>query len=61
MVLYIYKITTNIYIYTHFWGLFLSSELCPITADFGRTHHNYAISVLIEADTYRFHVDMHGP
>ena len=37
--IYIY-IYIYIYTYTHsvFW-LFLSSELCPIPSDFGRTHH----------------------
>ena len=28
-----------IYIHTQFILLFLSSELCPIPSDFGRTHH----------------------
>ena len=33
------EIMVYIYIYTQIIWLFLSSELCPIPSDFGRTHH----------------------
>ena len=30
---------SSIYLHTLIFGLFISSELCPIPSDFGRTHH----------------------